>query len=134
VGRYDDKEDSAVIEYRTMAVIRGREKETWDMEKEMNDINQDDLMSIPYIGRLLMLLRGIQRPLWGFTTLYIDLQVFSKGWRIEPESVEGTVFLAINVLVLAVLFGERAVKNILPVVMKLMGLKNGQNKSVASDK
>ena len=88
----------------------------------------EDLKSVPYLGAFIILLRGTQRPLWGFCTLYMDLMVFSKTWIIPKESMEGTAFLAINLLVLTFLFGERAVKTILPIVMRYFGMKNGGTK------
>ena len=83
----------------------------------------EDLRSVPIIGAFIILLRGAQRPVWGFATLYIDLMVFSHTWKIERESLESATFLAVNILVLTFLFGERAVKYILPVVMRYFGVK-----------
>lgn len=85
----------------------------------------EDLEQVPVIGRVIIMLRGAQRPVWGFLTLYMDLMVFSKKWVIAQGSMESTAFLAINLLVLTFLFGERAVKTILPIVMRYFGLKNG---------
>lgn len=75
-----------------------------------------DLKALPFVGRLVIFLRGAQRPVWGFGTLYMDYMVFSKRWALTPESYEEIAFWTINVLVLGFLFGERAIKNVLPMV------------------
>ena len=80
-----------------------------------------DLLALPVIGRLMIFLRGAQRPVWGFGTLYLDMMVFSKQWPIEPNSMTEIAFWTINLLVLMFLFGERAVANVAPLVLKLLG-------------
>lgn len=79
-----------------------------------------DLNQAGWPGRIVLFLRGLQRPVWGFLTLYLDIQVFSQAWKIEEGSLQETAFLAINVLVLFFLFGERAVKNVMPFVSKYL--------------
>jgi len=79
-----------------------------------------DLKALPVVGRLVIFLRGAQRPVWGFGSLYMDYMVFSKKWPLTPESYEEIAFWTINFLVLGFLFGERAVKNILPMVMAFL--------------
>ena len=80
-----------------------------------------DLLSLPVVGRLILFLRGAQRPVWGFAVLYIDVMVFSKTWPLTPDSLEETAFVAINFLVLGFLFGERAVKNLMPMILPMIG-------------
>lgn len=82
-----------------------------------------DLKQIPFIGAVIIFLRGAQRPVWGFATLFLDFQVFSKAWPIETGSLEGSAFLTINLLVLGFLFGERAVKNVAPLLIGFFGKK-----------
>ena len=78
-----------------------------------------DLQQFGVIGKILVLLRGVQRPIWGFAILYIDLKVFSGEWALS-HSTGGdplaSAFWVINLLVLGFLFGERAVKNVLPLI------------------
>lgn len=81
-----------------------------DMEGTAND-----LKSIPVIGPLVIFLRGCQRPIWGYATLYMDFMVFSDKWKTLTETQESALWV-INLLVLGFLFGERAVKNIMPLV------------------
>jgi len=83
-----------------------------------------DLKTIPIIGHLVIFIRGAQRPTWGIFTLYADYMVFSKGWNLSEEPELRAMLFAINILVLGFLFGERAVKNILPFVKEFFGKKN----------
>lgn len=76
-----------------------------------------DLKSIPVIGPFVIFLRGCQRPVWGYATLYMDFMVFSDRWKVLTETQESALWV-INLLVLGFLFGERAVKNIMPLVVQ----------------
>ena len=86
-----------------------------------------DLKSIPVIGTFMIFLRGLQRPIWGFGTLYMDYKVFGGFWEIADETIM-SAFLVMNFLVLGFLFGERAIKNVLPVVTAFLSAKNGASK------
>ena len=83
----------------------------------------EDLKALPVVGRIIIFMRGCQRPLWGYATLLMDWMLFSKQWALElhnpngTSTIEGIIVLVINFLVLTFLFGERAVKNILPFVI-----------------
>lgn len=80
-----------------------------------------DLKSVPFIGPLLLLARGAQRPIWGYATIVLDYQVYSGAWKIAADQAElQTAFYVINFLVLGFLFGERALVNLLPVVEALL--------------
>ena len=84
-----------------------------------------DLKSLPILGPVMLFIRGSQRPLWGFGTLYIDFQVFSDKWTlVSPEM--SSAFWLVNVLVLSFLFGERAVANVLPLVSDILKSKVGK--------
>lgn len=81
----------------------------------------EDLRSLPLIGRVVLFLRGCQRPAWGFAALAMDWLVLSGRWTVALTvtgtgdlTAEGCIVLAVNILVLGFLFGERAVKNLLP--------------------
>ena len=87
----------------------------------------EDLLKLPVIGRIVLFLRGCQRPVWGFSALVMDWQLLSGSWTVElynatadAITAEGWIVLAINVLVLGFLFGERAIKNLLPLVAKVL--------------
>lgn len=83
-----------------------------------------DLAKLGWVGRLVIGLRGVQRPIWGFGTLYLDVMVFSKQWPVEPDSMTEVAFVLINLLVLGFLFGERAVKNLLPLVTSFLAARS----------
>lgn len=93
-----------------------------DMEGTAND-----LKAVPVIGHLLILLRGAQRPLWGMGALLFDYQVFSGAWTVEEH--QNSILLAINLLVLGFLFGERAVRNVAPLLYQFFG-KGSEVKAV----
>lgn len=74
-----------------------------------------DLMSLPFVGRVIIFARGCQRPTWGFATMWADLQWLSGEWGKLSERQESALWF-INLLVLGFLFGERAVKNLTPLI------------------
>lgn len=76
-----------------------------------------DLLAMPVIGRVVLFLRGIQRPVWGFSTLYINYLWFSGG--VEMTEQQGSALFVINMIVLVFLFGERTIKNLEPVISKV---------------
>lgn len=77
-----------------------------------------DLKQIPILGSIILFMRGCQRPIFGVFTLIMDYLVFSGAWIIEKDSRLESAFFAINLLVLGFLFGERAVKNVMPLFDK----------------
>ena len=85
-----------------------------------------DLKSIPIIGPLVIFLRGLQRPLWGFMVLFWDYKVYSGSWEMPPEGEMRTAFLIINFLILSFLFGERAFKNVAPLIERLIGARSAR--------
>ncbi|AWX99511.1 hypothetical protein A8139_05530 [Marinomonas primoryensis] len=80
-----------------------------------------DLKGIPFVGPLVLFLRGLQRPLWGYATLFMDYMWFSE-WTTLTSKQESAL-MAINILVLGFLFGERAIKNVMPLITKLFEAK-----------
>ena len=83
-----------------------------------------DLKSIPIVGPIVIFLRGCQRPVWGYSTLYMDFMVFSDKWKSLSETQESALWI-INLLVLGFLFGERAIKNLMPLIERLIKIKLG---------
>ena len=81
-----------------------------------------DLKALPVVGRIVLFARGSQRPVWGFATLWMDYQWFSNSWGTLSDQQE-TALIVINFLVLGFLFGERAVKNLMPLILKVLGPK-----------
>lgn len=80
-----------------------------------------ELKSIPYIGALIIFLRAAQRPVWGYAVLYYDYQMFAAEAVFSDEQTK--LLWVINLLVLGFLFGERAIKNIMPLVTKFFESK-----------
>ncbi len=74
-----------------------------------------DLKSMPIIGRIVLFARGCQRPVWGFFALWLDYKWFSE-WALSQQ--QQSALIAINILVLGFLFGERAAKNVMPYVIQ----------------
>lgn len=82
-----------------------------------------DLKTIPFFGTLVLFFRGLQRPIWGFATLYLDFYWFTTNPKFTDQ--QQTALIVINILVLTFLFGERAIKNLEPLIMKVFGGKSG---------
>jgi len=82
-----------------------------------------DLRAIPFFGPVMIFLRGLQRPVWGFATLYMDFLWFAE-WTVLTQKQESALMI-INVLVLGFLFGERAIKNVMPLITKMLEAKKG---------
>lgn len=78
-----------------------------------------DLRSIPFIGPIMLFMRGAQRPVWGFAVLYADMMWFSGKWGAMTAQQESALWV-INLLVLGFIFGERAVANLAPVISDIM--------------
>ena len=80
-----------------------------------------DLKSIPLLGPIVLFLRGLQRPVWGFAVLVMDWKwFFGVGTFTEQQQ---TALIVINMLVLGFLFGERTIKNLEPLIVKVFGGK-----------
>lgn len=105
-------------------------KLTGEAEQEFNQRVKDlegtakDLLVMPILGKALIFLRGCQRPFFGMFVLVMDFMVFSGKWAVTPDTRLESSFFAINILVLGFLFGERAVKNIMPLFDRYMGKNN----------
>ena len=80
-----------------------------------------DLRSIPVVGPIVIFLRGLQRLVWGYSTLYADLMWFSGMWELE-ERQESALWI-INFLVLGFLFGERALQNLMPLITEFLNAR-----------
>ena len=127
-----DPKDSEIIVANIKAALTCRVSQVMGtVENAEDEVNNqiesisnttNDLKQLPRLGKIGLFFRGIQRPVWGFAVLYIDLMVFSGSgsWKIGQDSPISATFLALNILVLGFLFGERAIKNILPLLAKYM--------------
>lgn len=77
-----------------------------------------DLMQLPYVGRLIIGLRGAQRPTWGYGILIMDYKWFFDD-DLKLSETQDLALLLMNILVLGFLFGERTIKNWEPLILKL---------------
>lgn len=83
-----------------------------------------DLRAVPVVGPLVLFLRGLQRPVWGYATLYGDAMWFMGRWQLSEQ--QESALWVINFLVLGFLFGERAVQNVAPLIADVMSRRKGQ--------
>ena len=92
-----------------------------EQDKEFNNRIRDlegtakDLTQFGWLGRIVVFLRGCQRPTWGVLVMYMDIMWFSGKWDGMTDQQESALWV-INLLVLGFLFGERAVKNVMPII------------------
>lgn len=127
----DKEKGDAQLAYERFVHEKQKEASTDALEadKEFNQRVKDmegtaqDLMALPVVGRLIIFIRGAQRPVWGCFTLYADYMVFSKAWDLSGNPELGSMLFLINALTLSFLFGERAVKNLLPFLKDFVGKK-----------
>jgi len=96
-----------------------------EAERSLNDRiamyegTASDLKSVPIFGPLMLFLRGSQRVIIGYATMYLDYEVFSHGWALGDDQTKST-FWIVNALVLSFLFGERAIKNVAPFIADML--------------
>lgn len=107
---------------KDVAIAQGDAERALNERIAMYEGTASDLRAMPVLGPLLLMLRGAQRPVWGFGTLYLDYGVFSGLWSL-PNPTVSNAFWMINVLVLGFLFGERALANVLPLVKQIVEAK-----------
>lgn len=107
----------------TMAVI-DNEREA---ERQFNERTTQlegtagDLKSVPYVGAVVLFLRGAYRPLFAYFNAYLLFRYFVQGmdWTEKQESL----LYAVTLLVLVFFFGERAVKNVAPLISQVFAAK-----------
>lgn len=76
-----------------------------------------DLAQMPFLGKIILFLRGCQRPVWGFAALWMDWKWFFGTWEFDER--QNMALILINFLVLGFLFGERTLKNLQPLIEKV---------------
>lgn len=129
-------EKKAELQLQIERIVMEREKNANDaMRDAENAINErvksyegtaGDVAAIPYLGPIMLFLRGGQRIVIGYGTVYLDFMVFSGTWTLKDGTQE-SCFWIINFLVLGFLFGERALKNVGPLLAQIMQAKGGKN-------
>jgi len=138
IGRFPEKmsdEDRHQAEIEVMKIVNEKEIEAlkqWNeqernFQKFITDMEGTSaaLKQMPIIGRAILFLRGAFRPLMAFGIAYTDLQVFSGGWNLQEvggaqaDQVWSLLYV-INFLVIGFYFGERALRNLQPLIEKMM--------------
>lgn len=89
----------------------------------MTEGSAQDLRAIPFVGPAVLFLRGLQRPIWGYATLYGDAMWFMGRWQLSQQ--QESALWVINFLVLGFLFGERAIQNVAPLIGEIMAKRTG---------
>ncbi|MCP3940929.1 MAG: hypothetical protein GY710_05540 [Desulfobacteraceae bacterium] len=91
-----------------------------DKRIETQEGTASDLKVIPFLGPVIIFLRGVQRPAWGFYVMYLDYIWFVGSGEAFSEK-QDLGLIIINLLVLGFLFGERTVKNLEPLIVRVFG-------------
>lgn len=128
------EEQKAQMEILVREVTHRQEVELLEIasksEAEFNQRIKDlegtaaDLKSIPIFGTLVIFLRGTQRPIWGFFTLYMDFIWFTTDTMTWSQQ-QNTAAIIINIIVLTFLFGERTILNLSPLIERVFGNPKG---------
>lgn len=84
-----------------------------------------DLKGIPVFGPVMLFLRGSQRIVIGYGTAWLDYEWLSGGLGTLGEMQQRLLFVA-SLLVFVVLFGERAVKNVAPLIADIFAARAGR--------
>lgn len=76
-----------------------------------------DLQHFGFLGKVVVFARGMFRPLFSYCVAYWDWVYFvsERTWTDQQQ----TLLLTVNLIVLVFYFGERAVKNLAPVLQKV---------------
>jgi hypothetical protein len=124
--------EAAQLELDLKTLVAGQQQQAHTMAMEEREQFNDrikemegtasDLKAIPYLGNIIIFLRGVQRPAWGFAAMYFDFKWFTSP-NADYSEQEQTALILINVLVLCFLFGERAIVNVLPIATKYLESK-----------
>lgn len=111
------------LEMAQLQADAASQQEFSDRTKEMEG-TASDLKSLPFVGSVVLFLRGAFRPLFAYFTAYLDWLYFNQPmpWTDKQQAL----VYAVNMLVLGFFFGERALKNVLPLVAKIFEAKAGQ--------
>jgi hypothetical protein len=130
-GYIPSKEDKARLEIEIRSIAHNQElelqKAELEADKELNTRIKDlegtakDLLQAGWMGKIVLFLRGTQRPAWNYGTFYVNMMYFTGHIKLT-DSGENLLYV-IDVLVLGFLFGERAVKNVAPLIKDMMQSK-----------
>jgi len=127
-GYIPSSEDKARLSMEITKIAHDQELELQkaglEADKELNNRIKDlegtagDLIQAGWMGRIVLFLRGLQRPLWGYSTLYFIWKYYSGQLAHTQENYMLTLTLIL--LVGGFLFGERAIKNVAPFIKEML--------------
>jgi|SRR5882672_893796 len=83
-----------------------------------------DLKGIPVLGPIMLFLRGAQRIIIGYGTAFMDYLWLTGGLGAMTE-MQSRLLMTASVLVFVVLFGERAIKNVAPLIRDIFEARAG---------
>lgn len=89
--------------------------------KEMEG-TASDLKGVPLLGPIVIFMRGMFRPIFAYFTMYLDFTWFTTDTSHWTEQ-QNMAMIVINIIVLVFFFGERTVKNLLPMIAQVFGAK-----------
>lgn len=114
----EEQESNALLAVTQMANnFTIQAQASFDLRVKELEGTASDLKQFGVIGKMIIFLRGVQRPVWGFATLVIDFYWLSGTWTLTEE--QSNAAYLINFLVLGFLFGERTLKNLEPLLTKI---------------
>lgn len=107
-------------EVQLLALAQSADAEFYSRIKDMEG-TAAEIKGIPFIGPAIVVVRSMLRPFISIFVVLLDYQIFSGAWAWNVELKP--VFVALNILVLGFWFGERMVKNVMPLFTKFMESK-----------
>lgn len=81
-----------------------------------------DLNGVPVLGPAMLFLRGSQRIVIGYGTAFLDYE-WLVGALGQIGDMQQRLLMMASLLVFAVLFGERAIKNVAPVIVDILAAR-----------
>jgi hypothetical protein len=84
-----------------------------------------DLKAVPILGPAMLFLRGSQRIVIGYGTAWLDYE-WLVGALGPIGDMQQRLLMMASLLVFAVLFGERAIKNVAPVIVDILAARAGR--------
>ena len=115
-------EENSHTQAMEITELAQRTQEAFDKRTIELEGTARDLTAVPYVGALIIFLRGAFRPLFSYMTLYLDFVFFTTNTSAWTEQ-KVTLFIIINIMVIGFFFGERMLKNIMPLITRLLEAK-----------
>ncbi len=81
-----------------------------------------DLKGVKVLGPIVIFLRGAFRPLFSYMVGYFDFGFFTTDTTDWSEQ-KMTLLIILNILVIGFYFGERLLKNVMPLITRMLEAK-----------